>query len=47
VVELALETDSAIYAARAGAVRRHLERHARRHPAVKALGERLHAMNVA
>jgi hypothetical protein len=45
--ELALETDSAIYAARAGVVRRHLERHARRHPAVTALGERLHAMNVA
>ncbi len=45
--ELALETDSAIYAARAGAVRRHLERHGQRHPAVKALGERLHAMRVA
>jgi transcriptional regulator with XRE-family HTH domain len=45
--ELALTTDSAIYTARAGAVRRHLEQHARRHPAVTALRERLAAMRVA
>jgi hypothetical protein len=45
--ELAMETDSAIYSARAGAVRRHLERHARRHPAVTALGERLRPLRVS